>query len=148
MFKPLFSLLVLAAAAVQTLPAQQVYLSPDGDDAGSGTEAEPLYSLTAARDLIRRLPAGGDTVTVWIAPGTYRMTEPLILDGNDVRPVVFRSRTAEKPIFSGGIEVTGWTPWRNGIWRTRLPETLHFEQFYVNGRRAVRARTRIPAGTM
>lgn len=141
MFKPLFSLLVLAAAAVQTLPAQQVYLSPDGDDAGSGTEAEPLYSLTAARDLIRRLPAGGDTVTVWIAPGTYRMTEPLILDGNDVRPVVFRSRTAEKPIFSGGIEVMGWTPWRNGIWRTRLPETLHFEQFYVNGRRAVRART-------
>lgn len=141
MFKPLFSLLALAAAAVQTLPAQQVYLSPDGDDAGSGTEAEPLYSLTAARDLIRRLPAGGDTVTVWIAPGTYRMTEPLILDGNDVRPVVFRSRTAEKPVFSGGIEVTGWTPWRNGIWRTRLPETLHFEQFYVNGRRAVRART-------
>ena len=56
-------------------------------------------------------------------------------------PVVFRSQGDRKPVFVGGVSVSGWTPWQNGIWRTQLPETLHFEQLYVNGSRAVRART-------
>lgn len=141
MLKPCFALLAAAALAAGSVSAQDLYLSPSGNDANPGTEAAPLYSLTAARDLVRRLPAGNDTVTVWIAPGEYRMAEPLVFEGCDTRPIFFRSLTDEKPVFRGGVPVSGWTEWRDGIWRTRVPETLRFEQFYVNGRRAVRART-------
>lgn len=141
MFTPRFTLLALAIFSLRAASAQDVYLSLSGCDANSGTQTAPVYSLTAARNLIRRLPAGNDTVTVWIAPGEYRMTESLVLDGNDTRPVVFRSRGGEKPVFRGGVPIGGWQPWERGIWRTRVPETLYFEQLYVNDRRAVRART-------
>lgn len=141
MFKPLFALLALAAFSMGAVSAQDIYLSPSGSDANPGTEAEPVYSLAAARDLVRRMPQGTDTVTVWIAPGEYRMTSTLVFDGSDTRPTVFRSLTQEKPVFSGGVPVEGWTPWKGGVWRARVPETLRFEQFYVDGRRAVRART-------
>lgn len=141
MFKPCFALPALAALSMQIAAAQNIYLSPSGSDGNPGTEAEPVYSLTAARDLIRQMPAGGDTVTVLIAPGEYRMTGTLAFDGRDARPVIFRSRGGEKPVFRGGVPVSGWSPWQNGIWRTRLPETLRFEQLYVSGKRAVRART-------
>lgn len=141
MFKPLISCLALAALSMQMVDAQQIYLSPSGNDANSGTQASPVYSLAAARDLIRKMPAGSDTVTVWIALGEYRMERTVVFDQRDTRPVVFRSQGDRKPVFVGGVSVSGWTPWQNGIWRTQLPETLHFEQLYVNGSRAVRART-------
>ena len=141
MFKPLISCLALVALSMQMAGAQQIYLSPSGNDANSGTQASPVYSLAAARDLIRKMPAGSDTVTVWIAPGEYRMERTVVFDQRDTRPVVFRSQGDRKPVFVGGVSVSGWTPWQNGIWRTQLSETLHFEQLYVNGSRAVRART-------
>lgn len=141
MFKSCFVLLALAAFSTGAASAQDIYLSPSGNDANPGTETAPVYSLAAARDLVRGMPQGTDTVTVWVAPGEYRMEETLAFDGSDTRPVVFRSLTPEKPVFRGGVPVEGWTLWRDGIWRTRVPEALRFEQFYVNGRRAVRART-------
>ena len=54
MFKPLISCLALAALSMQMVDAQQIYLSPSGNDANSGTQASPVYSLAAARDLIRK----------------------------------------------------------------------------------------------
>lgn len=141
MFKSTFALLAGAVLSTATASAQDIYLSPSGRDTHPGTETAPVYSLAAARDLIRALPAGSDTVTVWIAPGEYRMAETLVFDSRDTRPVVFRSLTTEKPVFRGGVPISGWSLWRDGIWRTRVPETLRFEQFYVNDRRAVRART-------
>lgn len=140
MYKRLW-LSLLLSGSLGAASAQELYLAPTGDDANPGTATAPLYSLRAARDHVRRMTAAGDTVTVWIAPGEYRMTEPLVLDSSDTRPICFRSRTDERPVFRGGVPIAGWKPWERGIWRTRVPETLRFEQFYVNGRRAVRART-------
>ena len=48
-------------------------------------------------------------------------------------------------MFSGGRAITGWQPDENGIWKTHIPEVAagrwYFEQLFVNGNRATRART-------
>jgi hypothetical protein len=48
-------------------------------------------------------------------------------------------------VLSGGRTLTGWKPGENGIWTLHLPEVAagrwYFEQLFVNGRRATRARS-------
>ncbi len=82
-----------------------------GTDSNPGTRSRPLASLTAARDLIRQtksqgsLPQGGLTVTV--RPGVYA---PLNLEeqdsGTQDAPVVYRGSGKNKPVISGGQDVT------------------------------------------
>lgn len=117
-----------------------LYLSAVGDDAASGDREHPLASLSAAIRTIRTWP-GQDTVYVSVAPGTYYMTETVAFGPGDTRPVVFEGEGPEPSSFYGGIPITGWQPTASGVWWARVPQGIRFEQLYVNGRRAVRART-------
>ena len=122
-----------------------VYVSSEGDDEkGDGTAAAPFYSLDKA--LSGRL-AGGDTDTLWVlvAAGDYYMQQPLWIQNSSSRPVVIRAAGKEKPRLMGGIRVSGWEKCEGGLYRAYVPEVVRFgfdfEQFYVNGKRAVLART-------
>lgn len=123
---------------------ETIYLSPSGRDTNNGTKQSPLYSLTAARDLIRN-KTGNDTIYVSINGGTYFMNEPLVLTNEDSHPIVFEGEGNSKPQFIGGIKINGWKKVEGNIWKAHVPETTHygftFEQFYINDRRATRART-------
>jgi len=140
--------------------AVTVYVSPDGNDAWSGMYDKPnldksngpLATLTAARDVIRKLRAGEPNETpvrIIVCDGIYTMTQTLELTAQDSgqpqTPVVYQAAAGAKPVFSGGVAITGWQPHQDGIWKTHLPEVAHgkwyFEQLFVDGRRAVRART-------
>ncbi|NQT86793.1 right-handed parallel beta-helix repeat-containing protein [bacterium] len=126
----------LGLAAVAHATTLQV--SPDG----------PLTSLQAARDAIRALKAKGpltEPVRVIVADGVYRMAEPLIFtpqdSGTAKRPVTYVAAPGAKPVFSGGRPIAGWMPRKSGLWVARLPKGFpRFEQLYVKGRRAIRAR--------
>jgi hypothetical protein len=137
-------LLSIISFAINAQSGHSLYLSPTGNDLAKGSREAPLQSLTGARDLIRKIP-GNDTVYVNIAAGDYFMKEPLELTPKDKHPIVFRSQSSEKPVFYGGIAVSGWEKGEHGIWKTKVREVqryrLNAEQFYVNDRRAVRART-------
>ncbi len=158
-----FLLLVAAALAwnaTAAWPSETVlHVHPRGDDRWSGRpetpNAEgtdgPLASLTGARDAVRRLKDAGQTgpFRIRIAPGDYVLREPLVLEpqdgGSADAPVIYEAAGPEKPRFSGGRRITGWTRQADGLWTVRLPEvadgTWYFEQLWVNGRRAVRARS-------
>jgi hypothetical protein len=81
--------------------------------------------------------------------GIYALTEPFTLtpadSGTEEHPITYQAAPNARPVFTGGRLVTGFKPGPNGIWRTRIPEVAdgnwYFEQLFVNGRRAVRART-------
>lgn len=92
----------------------------------------------------RQLPQG-DTAYIHFAPGTYFLQTPIVLTQADNRPMVFVGDGKEKPVISGGVRLTGWKQTAEGWWRCRVPEVVRygwrFEQLYVNGQRAVRART-------
>lgn len=141
----LFSLQAACPSEVAPSPeVNTVYLSPAGSDLGDGTEHAPFYSLNRA--LEGRLGnASADTLFVCVAPGDYYLERPLLLDTPSCRPVVIRSATNEKPRLMGGIQIKGWQKYGDKLYRAFVPDALRFgfsfEQFYVNGKKAVPART-------
>ena len=69
-----FSLFLLVVGISATSMALDLYVSPDGKDGNTGSEAEPLATLTAARDAVRKV-AGKEAVTVHVADGIYYLPE-------------------------------------------------------------------------
>jgi hypothetical protein len=137
-----------ANAAPSRTNGSDVYVSPFGSDAAPGTAWRPVRTLMRARDLVRqrnaRLTAD---LTVHLAPGTYRLTEPLVLDardggGNGHRVVWQGSRDT---VISGGRRVTGWHPvaGRPGLWAAPAGLT-NTRQLYLDGVRQQRARGPVP----
>ena len=85
-------LLVLTTSAAAT--ATDLYVSPTGLDANPGTSDQPLATLAAARDAVRKLKQAGplqEAVTVHVAAGTYVQHQPLEFTQQD-------SGTATAPI--------------------------------------------------
>lgn len=136
-------ILTLTVGVVTGVEKKTIFLAPNGSDSNQGTKDKPLASLTGARDLIRKFKTS-DTVLVKIAPGDYFMTSPLELSGKDDNPIIFEG-IGEGATFYGGIPVTNWEKVTDKLWRAFIPQVqtsgFSFEQFYVNGTRAVRART-------
>ena len=156
----IFVCLLLLGLSVGCAQAMIFYVSPDGDDDWSGHLAQPnaertdgpLASLAGARDAVRRLKSKGpitEPVRVTVADGIYSLTEPVVFtaedSGTEKCPITYEAARGAKPIFTAGRAITGFQPGENGIWQTHVPEVAagkwYFEQLFVNGRRAVRART-------
>ncbi len=135
-------LLILTLWASAVPEAKTIYLAPDGEDTHPGTQEQPLASMTGARDLIRKLQTS-DTVYVKIAPGVYFLNGPLELTPIDATPVVFEGM-GDEVTFYGGVQVTNWEKVGDQLWRSPVPSPYHghfpFEQLFVNGKRAIRAR--------
>ncbi|MDP7133756.1 MAG: right-handed parallel beta-helix repeat-containing protein, partial [Planctomycetota bacterium] len=140
--------------------AETIFVNPKGNDAWSGSLAEPnndqtdgpLASLTGAKGRLRKLRADGalnGPTHVNVAGGTYGIVEPIKFElqdsGTQDAPVIFEAAEGETPVISGGRAITGWKRHKNGMWTAHIPAVAagewYFEQLWVNGRRAMRART-------
>jgi ankyrin repeat protein len=151
--------LVLSVFLVQCAEAITLYVSTKGNNRWSGLLARPnkertegpLASLAGARDAIRHLKSRGPIkkpVRVIVSDGTHTLTAPFVLtpedSGTKECPIIYEAAAGAKPVFTGGRAVKGFRPGENGIWRTHIPDVAtgkwYFEQMFVNGRRAVRAR--------
>lgn len=76
-----------------------LFVSPAGSDANAGTVADPLQTLTAARDKARTLRSAGNPIVVNIRQGVY--TTPLALTEAD-SGVTFLAFNGEKVVLSPG----------------------------------------------
>jgi hypothetical protein len=151
---------VLLFVPIHAAEAMNLYVSPDGSDSWSGKLAQPngartdgpLASLAGARDTIRRLKSQQqvtESVQVIVADGTYTLTEPFVLapqdSGTKANPISYQAADGARPVFTGGRVIKGFKRGAGGIWQTQITEVAagkwYFEQLFVNGRRAVRART-------
>ncbi|AEM86984.1 fibronectin type III domain-containing protein [Streptomyces violaceusniger] len=138
------------AVARAPRPAPDVYVAPSGDDRAPGTRTAPVRTPERARDLVRqRTDRLAADLTVHLAPGTYRLARPLVLDSRDSggngHRVVWQG--SKGTVFSGGRAVQHWKPvkGRSGLWSAPAPAGLdNTRQLYVNGVRAQRARGPIP----
>jgi len=160
-FLNLFALALGACLiALHTATAFDLHVAPDGNDRWSGAETRPnatrtdgpLASLAGARDAIRKRKAVAgltEPIRVLVEGGRYELRETLRLDpsdsGSEQAPVSYEAVPGARPVFSGGKVISGWKSDDNGLWVARLPEVAsgkwYFEQLWVNGRRAIRART-------
>ena len=131
-----------------------IYLSPDGLDRWSGRLEEPngartdgpVATLAGARDAVRRLKADKELsapVRVLIAPGLYQITEPVLFGPEDSGragcPVTYEAVEPGRSIFSGGRAISGFEVQQSGLWMAPV-EGEAFDQLFVNGTRATRAR--------
>jgi parallel beta-helix repeat protein len=156
---------LVAVARITPLPAHAgpepavFYVSPAGNDAWSGKLTAPnaaksdgpLATLTGARAAIRKLKAAGPLtapVEVRVRGGIYRPQETFVLgpqdSGTEPCPVSYVASAGETPVFSGGVPITGFRPWRGSIVCAELPASLasdlYFRSLFVDGQRMVRAR--------
>ncbi|MFJ9784842.1 fibronectin type III domain-containing protein [Amycolatopsis sp. NPDC101161] len=139
-----------AAAADPDSADRDVYVSPTGSDHAPGTAYRPVRTVGKARDLVRqRAPHLTRDLTVHLAPGVFRLAEPLRLDtrdsgGNGHRVIWQGSGDTE---LNGGVRVTGWrpVPGRPGLFAAAAPAGLdNSRQLYVDGVREQRARGPLP----
>ncbi len=159
MHSALCILLLAAAGAHAAAGTAALYVAANGSDRWSGTLEKPnagktdgpFATLTRARDAVRavRKAQPENDVVVLLRGGTYRIAQAIEFTPADSgRPggsVTYAAYPGEKPVVSGGRPIRGFQRAEGGLWRARVPEAgqgkWRFEQLYVNGRRAVRART-------
>ncbi|MGD0091587.1 MAG: right-handed parallel beta-helix repeat-containing protein [Planctomycetota bacterium] len=157
------NVLLLAAgwfAAARGAEVLELHVAPNGDDAWSGRLDQPnadrsdgpLASLAGARDALRKARGGNAPAAparIVVAEGRYALTQPLVLGpedgGTEQAPVQYVAAAGARPVFSGGRAITGFQAGGDGLWVAKVPDVAagkwYFEQLFVNGRRATRART-------
>ena len=145
----------------RAISAQVVlHVSSTGDDTVDGSASNPLRSLHGAQKRVRKLLAENRarTIRVEISQGDYFLEKPLVLTPDDsgkswVHNITYAAAEQGKVRISGGRTISGWHV-ENGHWVTHVPLEVvtkaadahgnlipPFRDLWVNGRRAVRART-------
>jgi hypothetical protein len=121
------------------------YVSPTGSDSNPGTEAAPFLTLDRARTAVRTVTGGmSQNIVVYLRAGRYLLSNTVTFSEQDSGlngfQVIYSAYPGERPVLSGGQRLTGWVAVGNGQFKTSVG-TLRFRQLYVNGKRAIRART-------
>ena len=156
--------LVLAQTPATMRAPAEIWVSPTGEDSGLGTRESPFLTFTAAQRKARSLRRTGDAsvaagVHIFLKGGTYRLLSPLLLtpyDGGTAEsPTTIEGSAGERPVISGGVVLKGWhkaehvegvpAAAEGHVWVSDAPvfcgRPLRFRQLWVNGNKAVRART-------
>ncbi len=101
----------------------------------------PGTPLTDAMEQARKAPK---PVTLILGGGTYPITEAITLGPAD-SGTTWQAAPGAEPVISGGRRITGWKKLPDGLWQAEVPEVRegkwYFQQLWINGRRATRART-------
>ncbi|MBN2294105.1 MAG: right-handed parallel beta-helix repeat-containing protein [Pirellulales bacterium] len=140
---------MLSAQTTTAAVQKTIHVSPSGDDKNPGTEAKPLKTIWRAQCEANNFNQNmtGD-IEVILHDGTYwscenRLSETIVFlnrhNGTGGHDVVYKAAAGATPVISGGKVITGWKADGKGRWKAPCGE--HFRQLYVNGRRAVRARS-------
>jgi parallel beta-helix repeat protein len=153
------TVLIAQVFLAASLPALDLYVSPDGNDSADGRAATasgssaPFATIERARDEIRAARAAGqlgENVTVYLRGGTYFLDVPFLLEtadsGTELHAITYRSFPGERAILSGGTPISGFEPVTvpSGVFAVaaKVPPDFEVEELYVDGRRATR--TRVP----
>jgi len=126
-----------------------VHVSPTGSDSAQGDEAHPFRTLERARQAVREANSA-HSVTVRLATGIYRLTQPLIFSaadgGRNGHHVTWAAEPGAVPIVSGAIAVSGWkvSDRTRHIYVADVPVGLDSRQLWINDQLAKRASIEIP----
>lgn len=146
-------------AAANTAVAD-LHVATDGSDAWSGRLATtnpdrtdgPLATIATAQQRVRQIrdqqPDRQRPIVVAIHGGTYFLDAPLSFvpedSGTAQAPVIYQAYGDERPVFSGGRQITDWRTDPQGRWYADLEgvkqNKWNFSQLFVNDQRCFRPR--------
>ena len=108
-----------------------IYVSPDGDDAASGSVANPVRSFERAQELARGIKGKAE---VWFADGTYYLSHPIRMDSRD-NHTTYRAIHQGKAVISGGQRLyLKWKRGKDGIWWAKLVSSTLPDMLFINSR--------------
>lgn len=137
--------LSVSPTALTPINPTYYYVSPTGNDANPGTISLPFQSLGKARDVVRTVNANmTHDIVIYLRSGYYGLNFPLVLttqdSGTNGHNIYYLNYPGEVPLISGGQQITGWIPEGN-LWKANVGTQLRTRELYVNGLRAIRARS-------
>lgn len=126
-----------------------------GKDTNAGTEEAPFATFARAQAAVRGLLASGQhktAITVVVRGGGYVLNEPIVFgpkdsddNASDPTLITWTVSRGERALITGGRRITGWTKSRGELWTATVPGVQEGKgyprEFFVDGKRAVRART-------
>src|ERR1035437_1417124 len=113
-----------------------IIVSPKGADDAPGTVAEPVRTLDRAAALSRTLGRS----TILLRAGTYELAQAHHVTAANV-PLRIANYAHEEAVLSGGTRLhLSWEPYRDGIFRARVPSDTTTDQLFINNRRQLLAR--------
>jgi len=128
-------------------PTQSYYVSPSGDDGNDGSIEHPVSTFEAAKKIVRKFRKSNPytSVTVYFRGGKYYLTKPVVFsskdNGSEKAPVIYKAYPDEVPFIIGGKKLNlEWEPFKDGIYKAKVPEGVVFESLFVNGKQQVLAR--------
>ncbi|MDT0394924.1 MULTISPECIES: right-handed parallel beta-helix repeat-containing protein [Streptomyces] len=130
--------------------ATELFVAPDGSDRAKGTRSRPFRTVEKARDHIRdkglnRPGRMRCDIHVNLRAGDYPLSRTVDLDDRDSgsggHRVVYRSYDGPgKARVTGAEPVTGWTEYKDGIYRADVGTDQPFYTLFEDGKRATTAR--------
>jgi hypothetical protein len=126
-----------------------VHVSPSGSDSAQGDETHPFRTLERARQAVREANSA-HSVTVRLATGIYRLTQPVIFSaadgGRNGHHVTWAAEPGAVPVISGALAVSKWKSFDRArrIYVADVPAGLDSRQLWINDQLANRARIEIP----
>ncbi|MDT0401401.1 right-handed parallel beta-helix repeat-containing protein [Streptomyces edwardsiae] len=130
--------------------ATELFVAPDGSDGAKGTRSRPFRTVEKARDHIRdkglnRPGRMRCDIHVNLRAGDYPLSRTVDLDDRDSgsggHRVVYRSYDGPgKARVTGAEPVTGWTEYKDGIYRADVGTDQPFYTLFEDGKRATTAR--------
>lgn len=109
-------LVVLSLIYSIHLNAQTIYVAPTGNDANSGSSADPVKTFQKGADLAKN--QGSNTVE--FADGEYVFTQTVVLDAS-YSGIAFKAASGATPIFTSLVKVNGWSAYNGTIMEANLP---------------------------
>ncbi|MCG6188454.1 right-handed parallel beta-helix repeat-containing protein [Maribellus maritimus] len=97
----------------------EFFISPEGSDLYSGTEAKPFKSLKRAQEAVRiQLKENpGKQIIITVRGGNYSVKEPIMFtaedSGTEDAPVIYKAADGEEPVFTGSVQLKKWKPLDN-----------------------------------
>ena len=139
-------LTVLLATTCTGLDAAEFHVAPAGSDTNPGTTTAPFATLARARDAVRASGVlGREPVTIHVQPGVHYLSDTLVFtaadSGTAAAPVVYQADPGGEVVLSGGLRLNlAWEPYKDGIFRAKMPAMAQIDQLFVDGVRQNMAR--------
>ncbi|WP_240633428.1 OmpL47-type beta-barrel domain-containing protein [Paenibacillus montanisoli] len=127
-----------------------IYVDPlNGQDTNDGlSTASAFQTIEHARDVVRTMNSNmTNDIHVYLKGGTYTLTSTLSFteedSGTNGFNIIYSAYNGEKPIISGGKQITGWTLYdaSKNIYSAYAGGDIETRQLFVNGSRATRAKS-------
>ena len=140
------------AAVIEKPQGDIVYVDCEkGDDGNDASFNKPLKTLKKAKEKVRELlPDAKNDIYVILKSGEYILDETLTFDNSDCKEdvnVIYVTDGKEQAVISGGkhIPPADWSLYdeEKNIYRAYVGKDIRTRQLYVNGIRAIRARSEI-----